>query len=77
MKKNITTLNHLDSLAADVSQDTTRKVAEVASTAVAAIRELAEQIVMTGSSIAIIVDSSEPNDNNAYWLHIEDTEGGA
>lgn len=72
MGRNLITLNYYDSLAANASQDATKKAANVASATGAVIRELAAQVVMTGSSIAINASDTEPDDD-AYWFFINNS----
>lgn len=70
MNKNLITLSQFNSLAACASSGS----AEVASATSDVIKELAEQIVMTGDGISINVSNSVPSDSSSYWLQITDTE---
>lgn len=70
MSKNLITLSQFNSLAACASSGS----AEVASATSDVIRELADQVVMTGDGISINVSESVPSNSNSYWLQITDTE---
>lgn len=71
--KNLITLSQFNSLAACASSG----ASDVASATSDVIRELAEQVVMTGDGISINVSDSVPSDGSSYWLYIEDTEEGS
>ena len=48
----------------------------LAAAANGAIRELAEQTVFSGDSVAIIASSIAPADKDSYWFYVEDIEEG-
>ena len=63
----ITNLEHYESLAAASAN----KSAQVAATASAAIRELAQAINGDSDTIVITCSTSEPDDDS-YWFYIEE-----
>ena len=65
----ITNLGQYESLAAASAN----KTAEVAATASAAIRELAEAINGGSDTIVITCSTTEPDDDS-YWFYIEEVE---
>lgn len=67
------TKSQFDSLVAGASQDATKKAANVARAASAAIREVAEQVKFTGD-VDVVVSQTEPEDDNVYWIYFEEVE---